>query len=151
MQKVRLKWGWVALEEAGGRLGALRWLPSGQKPDKKPVRWARFWQKRLELAVEEGLEKPLEGVVSPTGTAFQRQVWRAISKIKRGEVLTYKQLAIRIGCPKACRAVAGACGANPLPIIIPCHRVVAQNGLGGYSAAGGVRLKKRLLVAEGAL
>jgi methylated-DNA-[protein]-cysteine S-methyltransferase len=84
------------------------------------------------------------------GTEFQVKVWRAIAKIPKGEVRTYKQLARTIKKPKAIRAVANACGKNPYPIKIPCHRVVGSNGcIGGYSGKGGVRQKKNLLRKEG--
>ena len=84
------------------------------------------------------------------GTEFQVKVWRAIAKIPKGEVRTYKQLARIIKKPKAIRAVANACGKNPYPIKIPCHRVVGSNGyLGGYSVKGGIKQKKSLLRKEG--
>ena len=86
------------------------------------------------------------------GTPFQKKVWQAISKIPRGKTLTYKELAIKIGQPKAVRAVANAVGANPLVIQIPCHRVVRSDGsLGGYSGQGGVKTKLKLLKQEGVL
>ena len=82
------------------------------------------------------------------GTAFQQKVWRAMLAIPRGETRTYAWIAKRIGKPKAVRAVGAACGANPVPIIVPCHRVVASDGsLGGFS--GGLALKKHLLKLEG--
>ena len=84
------------------------------------------------------------------GTPFQKKVWQAISKIPRGHTLTYKELAIKIGQPKAIRAVANAVGANPLVVQIPCHRVVRSDGtLGGYSGRGGVKTKLKLLREEG--
>ena len=85
----------------------------------------------------------------PNGTAFQQRVWQAISQIPAGQTLSYGQLARNIG--SGSRAVANACGANCLPIIIPCHRVVAQNGLGGFmqSKANGLSVKKWLLKHEG--
>ena len=84
------------------------------------------------------------------GTEFQVKVWRAIAKIPKGEVRTYKELARIIKKPKAIRAVANACGKNPYPIKIPCHRVVGSNGyLGGYSVKGGIKQKKSLLRKEG--
>ena len=84
------------------------------------------------------------------GTEFQVKVWLAIAKIPTGEVRTYKELARIIKKPKAIRAVANACGKNPYPIKIPCHRVVGSNGyLGGYSAKGGIKQKKSLLKQEG--
>lgn len=90
---------------------------------------------------------PDESIVDKqTATPFQRDVWRAICRIPYGETRTYKQLAAMAGHPAAIRAVASACGANPLPYYIPCHRVVAGNGLGGY--AFGIEAKKRLLDLE---
>ena len=83
------------------------------------------------------------------GTVFQIQVWEEIKKIPRGETLSYKQIALTIGRPKSSRAVANACGKNPYPIIIPCHRVVKSNGsLGGYSGKGGRNKKRELLKKE---
>ena len=82
-------------------------------------------------------------------TDFQRLVWREIEKIPYGETRSYRDIAIRIGMPKSYRAVANACGKNPLPIIRPCHRVICSNGsIGGYSGSGGVELKKALLRSE---
>ncbi len=83
------------------------------------------------------------------GTDFQIKVWNAISKIPKGKVKTYKELARSIRKPKASRAVANACGKNPYAPIIPCHRVVRSDGkLGGYSGDGGIATKKRLLEEE---
>ena len=79
------------------------------------------------------------------GTAFQQKVWNEIDKIPRGEVVTYSQIAENIGHPKAARAVANACGANPNPIVVPCHRVIRSDGeLGGYSGPGGNKQKRKL-------
>ena len=84
------------------------------------------------------------------GTDFQIKVWNAISKIPKGKVKTYKELARSIRKPKASRAVANACGKNPFPIKIPCHRVIRSDGrLGGYSGVGGVKTKRELLRSEG--
>lgn len=80
-------------------------------------------------------------------TAFQRQVLQAIRDVPYGDTVTYGELAERIGKPNATHAVAQACGSNPVPIVIPCHRVVAKNGLGGYSD-GGPPVKARLLALE---
>jgi len=73
-----------------------------------------------------------------------------MKKIPRGEVRTYTEIAVQIGHPNSARAVANACGQNPYPPIVPCHRVVRSDGsLGGYSAEGGVETKRRLLSDEG--
>jgi methylated-DNA-[protein]-cysteine S-methyltransferase len=85
------------------------------------------------------------------GTVFQKKVWRELLRIPKGQTLTYKELAKKIGAPAAYRAVANAVGANPMAPYIPCHRVIRSDGtLGGYSAKGGVKAKMRLLRREGA-
>ena len=87
--------------------------------------------------------------VNQHGTPFQQRVWQAISAIPRGQVLTYGQIAAKIDSGP--RAVANACGANNLPLIVPCHRVVAQNGIGGFMQGNpdGLKVKKWLLKHEG--
>lgn len=81
------------------------------------------------------------------GTVFQQRVWRALLKIPYGETRTYAWVARQIGKPRAARAVGAACGANPIGVIVPCHRVIASDGsLGGYT--GGLAIKKRLLRLE---
>lgn len=81
------------------------------------------------------------------GTAFQRSVWRQLQQIPYGETISYGELARRVGNPKASRAVGSANGANPLPILIPCHRVIASDGtLGGFG--GGLPTKQTLLALE---
>ena len=80
------------------------------------------------------------------GTVFEKAVWEEIQKIPYGEVRTYKQVAQALGKPKAARAVGNALGKNPLPIVVPCHRVIASHGLGGYT--GGLSIKKKLLQLE---
>lgn len=83
-------------------------------------------------------------------TPFQRQVWEATRRIPYGETRSYAWLARQIGKPRAARAVGQALGANPVPMLVPCHRVLASDGsLGGYT--GGLALKRRLLLMEGAL
>ena len=83
-------------------------------------------------------------------TSFQQSVWSAARCISYGEVRSYSWVAKQVGKPRACRAVGGAMARNPLPIIVPCHRVVAHDGgLGGFSA--GLELKKRLLDLEAGL
>lgn len=82
------------------------------------------------------------------GTAFNEDVRRAMSAIPFGETRTYGDLAKALGA--SAQVIGQACGANPIPILIPCHRVVGANGLGGYSGAGGVETKVALLRLEGA-
>ncbi len=95
-----------------------------------------FSGKRKEFTLE----------TSPQGTPFQRAVWQALSEIPFGKVVTYGDIARAIGRPTACRAVANAVGENPLLIVFPCHRVVAANGLGGFT--GGIAVKCALLRHE---
>ena len=83
------------------------------------------------------------------GTSFQKQVWQALRQIKFGATISYKEQAKMINKPKAYRAVGTANGKNPIPIIIPCHRVVSSNGLGGFS--GGMHNKIFLLDHESQL
>ena len=87
--------------------------------------------------------------IAQHGTPFQQRVWQAISAIPNGQVLTYGDIAAKIGSGP--RAVANACGANNLPLIVPCHRVVAQNGIGGFMQGNpdGLKVKKWLLKYEG--
>lgn len=115
-----------------------RWVPLPEVP------FVGTWcEADYILPPDESIVDQLEG------TAFQKDVWRAICRIPYGETRTYKELALMSGHPTAIRAVANACGANPLPYYIPCHRVVATHGPGGYSL--GLDTKLRLLAHEGAL
>ena len=83
------------------------------------------------------------------GTKFQLAVWKEIPKITPGNTKTYSELANILGKPKSARAVANACGKNPYPGPIPCHRVIRSDGsLGGYSGAGGIETKRKLLLNE---
>ena len=110
--------------------------------------WHRLTSRALKmvLAGREPLDLPPLDVT--VGTEFQRQVWAALQRISRGKTASYGDLARDIGRPKAFRAVGGACGANLIPVLIPCHRALAANGrLGGFS--GGLEWKRVLLAAEG--
>lgn len=101
----------------------------------------------LDAYLNEG--RPLKLPVDlATGTALQRMVWIELAKIPYGQTISYSDLAERIGFPRAVRAVASACGANPVPLLIPCHRVIAKDGgLGGFSL-GGIHVKEQLLARE---
>ena len=86
--------------------------------------------------------------LAPEATPFRREIWQALTEIPYGVTATYRQIAEKVGKPKAARAVGFACKCNPIPIFIPCHRVIGSNGkLTGY--AGGLQLKERLLLLEG--
>ena len=98
-------------------------------------------------ALARGLGTTLELPLDYQGTAFQARVWDALRRIPVGEFRTYAEVAMAIGSPRAVRAVGSACGANPLALIIPCHRVIRSDGsLGGYR--WGLEVKRSLLAAE---
>jgi len=148
----------VVLTQAGvGRVA----LPP--EPEQACADWVRRWfpdvrrlggDPRLAQVADEllaylaGRLKQFTVPLDLRGTPFQLEVWRAVQAIPFGEVRTYAQVATAIGRPSACRAVGAANGANPTPILIPCHRVIGSDGaLTGY--VGGIPLKKRLLELEG--
>ncbi len=94
-----------------------------------------------------GRRREFDLALAPRGTAFQRSVWQALTRIPYGETVSYGELARRIGSPQASRAVGLANGANPLPIIVPCHRVIGADGsLTGFG--GGLEIKRKLLALE---
>lgn len=105
---------------------------------------------QLERELQEyfaGARSDFSVALVPAGTEFQQRVWTELRKIPHGQTICYEELAVRIGKPTAQRAVAGANGANPICILIPCHRVIAKTGgLGGYSA--GLERKRFLLGLE---
>ena len=104
---------------------------------------------QVELAEYfQGKRREFDLPFAPKGTPFQQKVWNELAKVPYGTVVTYGELAARVGSPKACRAVGQANHNNPLPIFLPCHRVVGTKGaLIGY--AGGLELKQWLLRLEG--
>ena len=94
-----------------------------------------------------GQRKEFDLPINLKGTNFQIKVWQELQKIPYGQTISYSELAKRINCPKAVRAVGGACGKNPILIIVPCHRVLGKNGnLTGFS--GGIDYKEKLLILE---
>lgn len=127
-------------------------LPQGSRALEPDDDWqhdeAFFAQARRELeAYLAGRRRSFNVTLAPEGSEFQLQVWQALLRIPYGETVTYGQLAERVGKAGGAQAVGGAVGANPLPLFIPCHRVVAAKGMGGYS--GGEALKRVLLTLEG--
>jgi methylated-DNA-[protein]-cysteine S-methyltransferase len=97
-----------------------------------------------------GKNKVLDFEVAVEGTEFQKDVWREIANIPFGETKTYGEIAEAIGRPKAVRAVGGAVGANPVPLVIGCHRVLGASGkITGYSGGDGLPTKRMLLALEG--
>ncbi len=141
---------WATLDQKENRImqGALDRFPGlrmrGQGPaEERAATWVE--------AVVGALESPMKKWQAPmdvAGTPFQKAVWQGLLDIPAGQVLTYGQVARLVGHPGAARAVGSACGANPLPFLVPCHRVVASGGgLGGFGL--GPEIKRRLLEREG--
>jgi methylated-DNA-[protein]-cysteine S-methyltransferase len=135
----------VARDTAGVRLIHFR-------PHKPVVGWERHDAAFGDVATQlteyfEGRRRAFELPLAPEGTLFQLRVWNALREIPYGETVSYGELAARIGDRSAPRAVGLANGSNPLPIVIPCHRVIGSNGkLTGYG--GGLAVKRRLLTLE---
>ena len=132
--------------------GIVRPQPATRKSSIKPSDSAQ----KLFRICEQQLKSYFAGNISALervpvegeGTAFQKNVWRALTRIPSGKTRSYLELAQKVGSPKAFRAVGTACGKNPLVLFVPCHRAVASNGgLGGFSA--GIHRKKYLLKLEG--
>lgn len=112
----------------------------------------RAWHRQTSAAVKNALSGRTSTDLPPLdlsyGTEFQLSVWTSLLKIRLGRTQSYGEIAKAIKKPKAVRAVGGACGANPIPLLVPCHRVLAANGkIGGFS--GGLGWKEKLLAREG--
>lgn len=118
--------------------------PVGTRNDENPMLMEAAAQLRDYFSGRRrGFNLPLD----PHGTEFQRRVWTALAEIPYGETRSYRDIAVAVGLPRAVRAVGAANGRNPLPLLVPCHRVIGVDGkLVGY--AGGLRLKKLLLELE---
>ena len=134
----------LGADAADGAITALVWGRAGTL-----TRGQLFDQLSDELAAyfagsTTGFTVPL----SPRGSDFQLRFYQTLCAIPYGETLTYGDLAKSLGV--TAQAIGQACGSNPIPILIPCHRVLASNGLGGYSGAGGIEAKVALLRLEGA-
>jgi len=135
----------LSLEEQDDKIVAISWGKETPPGNGSPL---------LEEAARQ-LQAYFDGKLShfdlplaPAGSPFEKRVWTAMQKIPYGETRCYGDLADAIH--SAPRAVGGACGKNPIPIVIPCHRVLAKSGLGGYSGQGGLDTKCALLRLEGA-
>jgi methylated-DNA-[protein]-cysteine S-methyltransferase len=138
---------------AGSKAGLLLVsFASGNRPKNVDPEWRPDTTAFLEVVQQlqsyfAGERKNFDLALILEGTDFQKRVWTALRKIPYGETISYKELAEMIGSPKAVRAVGAANGANPIPIIIPCHRVIGNDGsLTGFG--GGLPLKKQLLELE---
>ncbi len=125
---------------------------SGPRPRQAERSWvedARPFEATIAQLEEffAGRRRSFELPLAPEGTEFQRTVWQALTRIPYGETISYGELARRIGKPQASRAVGLANGANPLPIVVPCHRVIGADGsLTGFG--GGLDIKRKLLALE---
>jgi methylated-DNA-[protein]-cysteine S-methyltransferase len=136
----------LTISEEDGALVAVDWGWGAQQTATPLLLESKRQLERYFDGHPERFDLPL----SPAGTPFQQRVWQVMRDIPYGKTITYGDIASRLG--SAARAVGGACGRNPLPIIVPCHRVLAAGGrLGGYSGEGGGDTKRMLLHLEGAL
>lgn len=153
--------GWMAIVGSGGTLNRLTFghaspeaaieaLPTQVVRSAKPAPWNRPLARRLRAYAAGARDDFRDIEVDLLALSdFQRRVLECCRRIPYGKTLTYAQLAAEAGSPRAARAVGQCMAANPIPLVVPCHRVVATNGgLGGYSAPGGIRLKQRLLALE---
>jgi len=141
--------GRLVLESDGDVLIGL-WLPNSGMSARGDGRDAPPVLKDAATQLEEYFARERTGFDIPMeldGTEFQREVWAELSRIPYGETISYGELARRVGRPKGPRAVGQANGRNPIAIIVPCHRVLASNGIGGYG--GGLAVKRALLALEG--
>ena len=130
-------------------------FPTGKRPkasatpaSREVVRWHKVTTRALLACLAGKVPTEFPPLDLRCGTAFQQQVWEQLRGIAAGRPSSYGELAKALGKAGAARAVGGACGANPIPVLIPCHRVLAGNRkLGGFS--GGLDWKRRLLSREG--
>lgn len=126
-------------------------VPADEASENLPAA-LRPWLKLTTVALKAVLAGKAPAEFPPldlsVGTKFQQSVWRQMLKIAPGKTKSYGEIAKAIGKPAAVRAVGGACGANPIPVLVPCHRILAAGGkLGGFSS--GLDWKRRLLTIEG--
>ena len=140
--------GRLALEADGETLTGVRWADAGERArNHRPsplLREARRQLERYFAGKLEAFDLPLAG----RGTDFQKSVWKMMEEIPYGETATYGGIAMALG--SGARAVGTACGRNPIPIIVPCHRVLGSGGTeGGYSGGQGLATKRKLLALEG--
>ena len=138
--------GWLSIEDNGTALTKINFEKQACNEREKRSKLADMAVLQLEEYFS-GKRSSFSLPMAPAGTQFMQDVWQALVTIPYGEVRSYRDIAKAIGNPKACRAVGMANNRNPLPIIIPCHRVIGANGkLVGY--AGGLGCKEKLLALE---
>jgi len=147
--KVKTTWGSIKIDLIGGKVARCS-LPFLARQPRIPFAIKASGNdvaSKFVVGALTGKTTKMPTLGKREGTAFQQQVWQAIAQIPAGKTKTYGELAQAIGRPRAYRAVANACGKNPLPIFIPCHRVVAANGkIGGFTA--GLAWKRLLLAGN---
>jgi methylated-DNA-[protein]-cysteine S-methyltransferase len=144
-----LPFGPVGISMHQGRLSAVDYLDEPVPPYRRPTHGLEPVLSHIERYLNDA-RTDFEIDIELLGTPFQQQVWRELRAIPAGRTLTYGQLAARIG--SGARAVGNACRANPCPLVVPCHRVVAANGLGGFAGERTGRkleVKRWLLKHEG--
>ena len=141
--------GRLVLESDGDVLIGV-WLPDERRHGRRDADDVPTVLKETASQLEEyfaGERTEFDLLLELSGTPFQRQVWLALTNIPYGSTVSYAKLAAMVGRPRAFRAVGQANGSNPVPIVLPCHRVVASGrGIGGYG--GGIEMKRRLLALE---
>ena len=167
----RSPWGEIPVSVHNGRIVAIALdprtaspslIPTGQRPT-GPIRSSADVS-RLMRRVTRGIATSREMIAAcelSSFTDFERRVFAALARVRRGNVVSYGELAAAAGSPRAARAVGTALGKNPTPILLPCHRVVAATGIGGYGGSAGqgwrpagqdpIAFKRALLASEGAL
>ena len=128
----------VTLSEENGAIVAVDW---GWGRDQAETPLLRRGREQMQ-AYFDGALQTFDLPLAPAGTTYRKRVWRALSGIPYGQTRTYQQVAVIAGGSP--RSVGGANGANPIPIIVPCHRVVAAGGIGGYSGCNGIVTKRFL-------
>jgi methylated-DNA-[protein]-cysteine S-methyltransferase len=123
---------------------------SGIRFDKPVMKFGKVpdsFRKELEAYFDGKIRKFMQELKFAAGTEFEKKVWNALMEVPYGETRTYKWIAERIGSPKSSRAVGQALSRNPIPIVVPCHRIIESDGsIGGYSS--GDNIKERLLKIE---
>lgn len=138
--------GRITVRSENGEITRLSWTPDAALAGPERSNLMSETVSQLNAYFSGSLTK-FDLPLAPAGTNFQKSVWNEMLKIPIGRTRTYGEVALTLG--SAARAVGNACGANPVPIIIPCHRILAGNGMGGFSGAGGVATKQTLLDLEG--
>jgi methylated-DNA-[protein]-cysteine S-methyltransferase len=134
--------GRLTVVEVAGAIVAIEWSTEAELQPTSLLCEARHQL----IAYFEGRLRSFDLPLEPAGTPFERRVWAAMREIPYGETRRYGELAMEVG--SAPRAIGRACGKNPIPIVIPCHRVLGSGGIGGYSGGAGLPTKRVLLALE---